>query len=86
MLVNKMCRNIFIKPLTHKLLKNVESKIKEIVGIDIYSFTRKHTKYDEMYEKIKELLNARQSLLDNIFFATPEEIKRLEQVNSLLDE
>ena len=81
-----MCRNIFIKPLTHELLKNVESKIKEIVGIDIYSFTRKHTKYDEKYEKIKELLNARQSLLDNIFFATPEEIKRLEQVNSLLDD
>ena len=81
-----MCRNIFIKPLTHELLKNVESKIKEIVGIDIYSFTRKHTKYDEKYEKIKELLNARQSLLDNIFLATPEEIKRLEQVNSLLDD
>jgi hypothetical protein len=78
MLVNKMCRNIFIKPLTHELLKNVESKIKEIVGIDIYSFTRKHTKYDEKYEKIKELLNERQSLLDNIFLAKPEEIKRLE--------
>ena len=86
MVVNNMCRNDFIKPLTHELLKNVESEIKEIVGTDIYSFTRKHTKYDEKYEKIKKLLNVRQSLLDKIFLATPEEINRLEQVNSLLDE
>ena len=37
-------------------------------------------------KKIKELLNVRQSLLNELFFATSEEIIRLEQVNSLLDE
>ena len=56
MVVNKMCRKVFIKPPVHDLLKNVESEIKEIVGTDIYSFTREHSKYDEKYEKIKELL------------------------------
>ena len=81
-----MCRKVFIKPPVHDLLKNVESEIKEIVGTDIYSFTREHSKYDEKYEKIKELLYVRQSLLDKIFLATPEEINRLEQVNSLLDD
>ena len=86
MLANKMCRNVFIKPLSHELLKNVESEIKEIVGADIYSFTRKHTKYNGKHEKVKELLNVRQSLLNKIFLATPKEIKRLEQVNSLLDD
>ena len=86
MVVNKMCRNVFIKPLAHEHLKNVEREIKEIVGTDIYSSTRKHTKYNEKYEKIKELLNVRQSLLDEMFLATPEEINRLEQVNSLLDD
>ena len=86
MVVNKMCRNVFIKPLAHELLKNVEREIKEIVGTDIYSSTRKHTKYNEKHEKIKELLNVRQSLLDEMFLATPEEINRLEQVNSLLDD
>ena len=86
MVVNKMCRKVFIKPPVHDLLKNVESEIKEIVGTDIYSFTREHSKYDEKYEKIKELLYVRQSLLDKIFLATPEEINRLEQVNSLLND
>ena len=86
MVVNNMRRNDFIKPLTHELLKNVESEIKDFVGTDIYSFTREHSKYDEKYEKIKELLYVRQSLLDKIFLATPEEINRLEQVNSLLKE
>lgn len=37
-------------------------------------------------KNIKKLLNVRQSLLDKIFLATPEEINRLEQVNSLLND
>ena len=81
-----MCRKVYIKPLAHELLKDLESEIKKIVGIDVCSFTREHTKYDAKYEKIKELLNVRQTLLNELFFATSEEIIRLKQVNSLLDE
>ena len=81
-----MCRKVYIKPLAHELLKDLESEIKKIVGADVCSFTKEHTKYDAKYEKIKELLNVRQTLLNELFFATSEEIIRLEQVNSLLDE
>ena len=81
-----MCRKVCIKPLAHELLKDLESEIKKIVGTDVCSFTEGHTKYDAKYKKIKELLNVRQSLLNELFFATSEEIIRLEQVNSLLDE
>ena len=72
--------------MAHELLKDLESEIKKIVGTDVCSFTEGHTKYDAKYKKIKELLNVRQSLLDELFLATSEEIIRLEQVNSLLDE
>ena len=51
-----MCRKVYIKPLAHELLKDLESEIKKIVGIDVCSFTREHTKYDAKYEKIKEHL------------------------------
>ena len=81
-----MCRKVYIKPLAHELLKDLESEIKKIVDVDVCSFTKEHTKYDAKYEKIKELLNVRQTLLNELFFATSEEIIRLEQVNSLLDE
>lgn len=72
--------------MAHELLKDLESEIKKIVGTDVCSFTEGHTKYDAKYKKIKELLNVRQTLLDELFLATSEEIIRLEQVNSLLDE
>lgn len=72
--------------MAHELLKDLESEIKKIVGTDVCSFTEGHTKYDAKYKKIKELLNVRQTLLYELFFATSEEIIRLEQVNSLLDE
>ena len=81
-----MCRKVYIKPLAHELLKDLESEIKKIVGTDVCSFTEGHTKYDAKYKIIKELLNVRQTLLDELFLATSEEIIRLEQVNSLLDE
>lgn len=81
-----MCRKVYIKPLAHELLKDLESEIKKIVGADVCSFTKEHTKYDAKYEKIKELLNVRQTLLNELFFAKSEEIIRLKQVNSLLDE
>ena len=81
-----MCIKVYIKPLAHELLKDLESEIKKIVGIDVCSLTREHTKYDAKYEKIKELLNVRQTLLNELFFATSEEIISLKQVNSLLDE
>ena len=81
-----MCRKVYIKPLAHELLKDLESEIKKIVGTDVCSFTEGHTKYDAKYKKIKELLNVRQTLLNELFFATSEEIIRLKQVNSLLDE
>ena len=72
--------------MAHELLKDLESEIKKIVGTDVCSFTEGHTKYDAKYKKIKELLNVRQTLLNELFFATSEEIIRLKQVNSLLDE
>ena len=72
--------------MAHELLKDLESEIKKIVGTDVCSFTEGHTKSDAKYKKIKELLNVRQTLLDELFLATSEEIIRLEQVNSLLDE
>ena len=72
--------------MAHELLKDLESEIKKIVGTDVCSFTEGHTKYDAKYKKIKELINVRQTLLDELFLATSEEIIRLEQVNSLLDE
>ena len=81
-----MCRKVYIKPLAHELLKDIESEIKKIVGTDVCSFTEGHTKYDAKYKKNKELLNVRQTLLNELFFATSEEIIRLEQVNSLLDD
>ena len=49
-----MCRKVYIKPLAHELLKDLESEIKKIVGADVCSFTKEHTKYDAKYEKIKE--------------------------------
>lgn len=72
--------------MAHELLKDLESEIKKIVGTDVCSFTEGHTKYDAKYKKIKKLLNVRQTLLNELFFATSEEIIRLKQVNSLLDE
>ena len=72
--------------MAHELLKDLESEIKKIVGTDVCSFTEGHTKYDAKYKKNKELLNVRQTLLNELFFATSEEIIRLKQVNSLLDE
>ena len=81
-----MCRKVYIKPPAHELLKDLESEIKKIVGTDVCSFTEGHTKYDAKYKKIKELLNVRQTLLNELFFAASEEIIRLEQVNSLLNE
>ena len=72
--------------MAHELLKDLESEIKKIVGTDVCSFTEGHTKYDAKYKKIKELLNVRQTLLNELFFATSEEIISLKQVNSLLDE
>ena len=81
-----MCRKVYIKPLAHELLKDLESEIKKIVGADVCSFTKEHTKYDAKYEKIKELLYVRQTLLNELFFAASDEFIRLKQVNSLLDE
>ena len=81
-----MCRKVYIKPLAHELLKDLASEIKKIVGADVCSFRKEHRKYAAKYEKIKELLNVRQTLLNELFFATSEEIIRLKQVNSLLDE
>ena len=52
-----MCRKVYIKPLAHELLKDLESEIKKIVGADVCSFTKEHTKNDAKYERIKELLN-----------------------------
>ena len=63
-----MCRKVYIKPLAHELLKDLESEIKKIVGADVCSFTEGHPKYDAKYEKIKELLNVRQTLLNELFF------------------
>ena len=81
-----MCRKVYIKPLVHELLKDLESEIKKIVGTDVCSFTQGHTKYDAKYKKIKELLYVRQTLLNELFFAASEEFIRLKQVNSLQDE
>ena len=79
-----ICRKTFIKPLDFQKLQETESEIKRRVGTDIYMFFNKHTEYDEEYAKVKELLSVRQSLLDDMFLATPEEINRLEHVNTLL--
>ena len=48
-----MCRKVYIKPLAHELLKDLESEIKKIVGADVCSFTEGHMKYDAKYKKIK---------------------------------
>ena len=47
-----MCRKVYIKPLAHELLKDLESEIKKIVGTDVCTFTEGHTKYDAKYKKI----------------------------------
>lgn len=69
----------------HQSLNNVEDEIKKIVGIDINNFIRKHAKYDDVYETVKDLLHIRQCLLDKLFLGTPDELARFEEVNSLLD-
>ena len=69
-----MCRKVYIKPLAHELLKDLESEIKKIVGADVCSFTKEHTKYDAKYEKIKELLNVRQTLLYELFFLNQKKL------------
>lgn len=48
-----MCRKVYIKPLAHELLKDLESEIKKIVGVDVCSFTEEHTKYDANIKKLK---------------------------------
>ena len=69
-----MCRKVYIKPPAHELLKDLESEIKKIVGADVCSFTKEHTKYDAKYEKIKELLNVRQTLLYELFFLNQKKL------------
>ena len=69
-----MCRKVYIKPLAHELLKDLESEIKEIVGVDVCSFTKEHTKYDAKYKKIKELLNVRQTLLYELFLLNQKKL------------
>ena len=81
-----ICRKTFIKPLDFQKLQETESEIKRRVGTNIYMFVNKHTEYDEEYAKVKELLSVRQSLLDEMFLATPEEINRLEHINLLLND
>ena len=68
----RICRKTFIKPLEYQKLQNIESEIKRKVGINIHTFIDKHTRYDEEFEKVKELLSVRQELLDEMFLAMPE--------------
>ena len=82
----RICRKTFIKPLEYQKLQDIESEIKRKVCIKILTFIDKDTRYDEEFVNVKELLSVRQELLDEMFLATPEEINRLEHVNSLLDD
>ena len=73
------------KEYTHlrEQVHKVEEKILAITGKNV-EFNMEWTRSQRKCEQIEKMIWKRKYLLDEMFVATPEEVKRMEQVNSRL--
>lgn len=71
------------KAKLRKRLQRIEAAILRITGKDMDRLSVRLVP-EKKRERIGELIGVRQVLLNRMFAATPEEVKRMEQVNTLL--
>ena len=71
------------KAKLRKRLQRIEAAILRITGKDMDRLSVRHVP-EKKRERIGELIGVRQMLLNRMFVATPEEVERMEQVNTLL--
>ena len=73
------------KEYTHlrEQVQKIEEKILAITGKNV-EFNMEWTRSQHKREQVERLIRKRKHLLDKMFVATPEEVVRMEQVNSRL--
>lgn len=65
-------------------LREVEAEIKNLVGKDQMDFHLRNRRHTPVFDKVSNLISARSTILDKMFTATVDEVKRFEEVNALL--
>ena len=68
-----------------KRLLSVEKEIKKLVGKEPMNFYRRHVDENTM-QKLENLAEKRNYILNQMFKASPQEVKRFEEINTLLYE